>query len=138
MASVTALRNGIATRLEAISGLRVHARAVEAIALPAATVRRSAIAYDSTFARGSDDMTFVVTLYVSAADFDRAQRELDDYLAGSGAKSVKAVIEADQTLGGVANFARVVSAGEDGLTNYAGQQCLAVDFIIGVTADGEV
>jgi len=40
---------------------------------------------------------------------DRAFADLDDYLAYSGAKSIRAAIEGDETLGGVAQSLTVVS-----------------------------
>lgn len=136
MTSVTAIKDGLAARLATISGLRVHATPPGAINPPAAVIRRAQTRYDSTMARGSDDHAFVVTVFVSLASDAAAQDQLDAYLATSGASSIKAAIEGEDTLGGIVHFARVVSAEEDRTLEYGGVVYVAVDWIVEVTASG--
>lgn len=136
MTSISAIRNGIKDRLATISGLHALDTVPGNVTPPAAVVRRRQTSYDSTMARGSDDHQFTVSLLVSQASWEHGQEELDKYLATSGASSVKAAIEGDMSLGGVVHFARVVSAGEDGIVDYAGVSYFSVDFTLEVTADG--
>lgn len=138
MASISAIRDGLKTRLETISGLRAHDTVPGQINPPAAVVRRRQINFDSTMARGSDDFLFTITLLIQFGENRNAQNQLDAYLAGSGTLSIKAAIEGEQTLGGVVDFARVAQAGEDALMEYNGVEYLSVDFTVEVTADGSV
>lgn len=133
MTAITAIRDGLKARLETIPGLRAHDTVPGQINPPAAVVRRTSIAFDATMGRGSDDLTFVVTLFVQVGNDRTAQDALDGYLATSGATSIKAAVEGEETLGGIVSFARVASAGEDVLVEYAGVQYLSVDFVIEVT-----
>jgi len=63
------------------------------------------IVYDLNAGRGADTFFFTVLLIVARADDRAAQNNLDAFLTGSG--SIKAAIEVDRTLGGVANTCRV-------------------------------
>lgn len=131
--SVSDIRDRLKTRLETIPGLRVHDTVPSQINPPVAVIRRRRIDFDSTMARGSDDFIFVVSLFVQLASDPHAQDALDEYLAGTGTKSVKAAIEG-AALGGDVDFARVTTAEEDGIIEYAGGSFLAVDFLVDVTA----
>jgi hypothetical protein len=55
-------------------------------------------------------MDFTITIVVYRQSERVAQEELDKYTAFSGAQSVRAAIEADRTLGGVADDLIVGSA----------------------------
>lgn len=137
MASLIALRAGIATRLATINGLRAHEDVPDVVTPPAATVRpapETFIQWDTTFARGSDDYTFVVTLFVSRASDRQGQLALDAYLAGSGTKSIKAAIEGDETLGGLAMWTHVVEARNYGPFTYAAEQYFGCEFLVSVGA----
>lgn len=113
MASIDDVRNGLATQLKMISGLRVESVPPSTISAPCAVVYRRRTNFDSTMHRGSDEHEFVVTVYIATANNRNAWASLDAYMAGSGASSIKAAIEADQTLGGVVSYARVASIEED-------------------------
>jgi len=66
--------------------------------------------YDAAMGRGADRGSFPVHVVVGRVS-DRAARDaLVPYMAGAGAASVVAAIDADPTLGGAADTARVVSA----------------------------
>lgn len=136
MTSVTAIKDGLATRLATITGLRVHATPPGTIHPPAAVIRRAQTRYDSTMARGSDDHSFVITVFVSLASDAYAQDALDAYLATSGSSSIKAAIEGEDTLGSTVHFTRVASAEEDRTVEYNGVVYVAADWIVEVTASG--
>lgn len=134
MAAVRAVRAGLVARLQTISGLRVYDNVPGQPMTPAAVVRpgEPAVVFDSTMARGCDEMLFTVLVLVSFANHDTAQDALDPYLSGSGDQSLKAVIEAEQTLGGVVSYARVARIGSYGEVAYAGATYLGADFTVEV------
>lgn len=138
MASVSSIRDGLKTRLATISGLATYDVLPETFEVPAAVVRPGDpfVIFDQTMARGSDDIVFTVTIYVTRTDEIAAQDALDAYLAGSGSNSIKAAIEADATLGGAAHFARVVMATDYGPASVGGQVFMSVSFSVAVTASG--
>lgn len=140
MASVSAIRDGLRSRLATISGLRVPDRPPGEVSTPAAIVTGPAINYDSTMARGSDDFTFTVTLLVSRAWDRAAEQQLDGYLAGSGSTSVKQVLEATPAGLGVSgvDFVRVVSTTEPDSIEVGTIAYLGVLITVEVTADGTV
>lgn len=99
-------------RLRLIIGLRVWDYPPDKIAPPAAIVGfPSEISYDATVMRGLDRVVIPVSVLVGKVS-DRASRTvLAAYLSGTGASSVKTIIEGDGgTLGGVADTVRVSSA----------------------------
>ncbi|PXY21125.1 hypothetical protein [Prauserella muralis] len=136
MASVSALRDGIGVRLKTISGLNVLSRPGGNVITPAARVMPTRILYDSTMSRGADDFLFAVLLLVSLTADIEAYDDLDAYLAGSGPTSVKAAIEADGSLGGIADFARVREVTQYGWVEVDGVQYLGAEQIVEVTASG--
>lgn len=134
MASDAQIRDGLVTRLQTITGLTAYDHVPGQVNAPAATVSRRLTRFDSVMARGADDFEYVVRILVSTADPKLAQEAMSLYLAGSGGASIKAAIEGDQTLGGVANFARVSEASEEGITSVGEVDYLAVDFTVEVCA----
>lgn len=108
MADIKQVADGIADRLETIDGLGVHREPPGTVESPAAAVSLESVDYDSTMSRGSDDLTFVVDLFLT--DGPQGLENLYAYLNGSGAKSIKAAVEEDPTLGGVAMYAVVTEA----------------------------
>lgn len=109
MASVTAIRQGLADAVAAIDGLRTEATVPAQINPPVAIIGAPSIEYDASFSRGADRYVFEVSLFVSSASARASQNNLDAYLESEGTNSVKVAIEADPTLGGAAHTARVVS-----------------------------
>lgn len=85
----------IATQLGTITGLQVHSFPPDAIYPPAAVVDYpESITYDVTYGRGVDRMTVPIVVLVGRVS-DRSSREqLAAYCDGSGASSIKAVLEA--------------------------------------------
>lgn len=134
MASDVSIRDGLVTRLQTITGLTGYDHIPGQINAPAATVSRRQTRFDSVMARGADDFEYLVRVHVPFADPKLAQEQMSEYLAGSGAKSIYAAIDGDDTLGGVADFSRVREAGEEAIANVGGVDYLAVDFVIEVTA----
>ncbi|MER5252905.1 hypothetical protein [Streptomyces sp. NPDC002855] len=138
MASVIAIRDGMATRLLTISGLRVSDYVPGQINPPAAVIipgdpesqTAQMISFDSTMARGSDDMLFTVMILVSLAHDRVAHEKLDAYLDGSSATSVKAAL--DGNLGGVVSYCRVASCRRYGRVKWGNQDYLGAEFLVEV------
>lgn len=102
MASLSALRAGIATRLATISGLRTASTMPDNPNPPIAIVIPNNIDYHTAFAKGMQTYGFTVILIVGRVDERTAQNKLDGFVSSTGANSVKLAIESDKTLGGVA------------------------------------
>ncbi|WP_427422662.1 hypothetical protein [Lysinibacillus fusiformis] len=136
MASLTAVRDGLKARIETITGVTGYARAVGEVNVPAVVVTPGQIVFDDAMQRGSDLLTFTLVLLVTLGDSDLAQQQLDEYLAGSGDRSIKAAVEGDQTLGGVADWTDVKGVQAYGLIEYAGRQYVGARFPVEVNVDG--
>lgn len=132
MASLADLRDGLATRIGTVSGLRVTAWQPDAVRPPIAFVLPDTIEYDLNANRGADTTTFLVTVLVGRADDRAAQRNLDGYIFGAG--SIKAAIEADRTLGGAANTCRVVEMRNYGSVAVGDQVYLGCEFSVEVVS----
>lgn len=105
--TIDQLRAGLKARLATVSGLRAQATMTEDPVPPAAVVMPKRGAFDQTF-DGKASYVFEVHLYMQLGDLNRAQTALDAYLSLSGANSLAVAVAADPTLGGVADYARVV------------------------------
>jgi hypothetical protein len=144
MARVSVLRDGVAARLRTIDGLRVYDTLPGTVEAPAAVVIPGApssvdgtfIRFDGSFGRGHDDITVTIVLIVGTASDRSAQELLDEYLSGDGEQSVKAAVEGDETLGGVAYNACVVSAHDYGLTTWADVPYLGARLRVDIVAPG--
>lgn len=104
MATLTDIRAGLAEALTNALGDTVQATGY-VLSQPTAPffdieLAQDAADYDQTVARGLDLWRLIVRGVVSF-DLDlQAQKQLDEWVAPSGATSVKAALEADRTLGG--------------------------------------
>jgi len=132
MSSMTALRDGIATRLATVNGLRVSATYLDAPRPPVAMVLPDRIDYDLDGSRGADQFFFTVSLLVGRADDRAAQRNIDDYVVGTN--SVKKAIEDDRTLGGAADTCRVTEMRNYGQVSVGDVVYLGVEFEVEVVA----
>jgi hypothetical protein len=85
----------VTTQLDTIAGLRCFGYPPDNITPPAAIVTYpEEMLFDATYDRGADTITLPVIVAVGKVH-DRATRNLiDAYCAGSGASSIKAVVEA--------------------------------------------
>lgn len=104
MADVTALRQGLAANLATISGLRVKAAIKESIAPPTAVIYPSStpVEFHQASANGHALFNFEVMVIVGRADAEASQNALDAYISTTGSKSIRAAVELDKTLGGIA------------------------------------
>lgn len=101
---------GIGTRLETISGLRVDAFMANQINPPAALVGVPPIEqYRSAMQRGQFQLSPVVYIFVSATLDRIGQQLLASYADVTGDNSIPLAIEGDRTLGGVVDDCVVTS-----------------------------
>jgi hypothetical protein len=128
VATIAQIREGIATNLRTIAGLRTTDTVPDNPQPPVAIVSPSSIQYDLSFQRGLDLHNFVVMIIVGRASERNAQRTLDLFCAGTGASSVKAAIESNRTLTGLVQDLRVTSMRNYGSTVIGETTYLAVEF----------
>lgn len=84
----------VSDRLDTIDGLRCFAYPPATVSPPAAIVSYPhAYTYDETYGRGMDRMTLPVVVVVGKVSDRSARNQLGAYVDGSGAASVKAVLE---------------------------------------------
>jgi len=100
MASLQAIRTAIKVTLETgIDGLRVHDTVPDVVNLPAVVVEPVTAEFDRAFGRGWDQYSFRLWVLVSRAEPRVGQNQLDGYLTGAGATSIRQVIFNNKTLG---------------------------------------
>ena len=106
------LKDGLKTRLETISGLRVYDQPPSSPnEFPCAVIVTGDVDYQLAFAGNTFGVELLVhILLAQAAQPLKAWEDLDNYLNPVGTKSIRATVEGDQTLGGAADWAKVVSA----------------------------
>ena len=111
-ATPSQVKDGLKVRIETISGLRAFDYQPDQVNPPFAFPTLNEIRYHQTgMGTGGVVMDFTITIVVGRASERTAQDELDKYTAFSGAQSIRAAIEADRTLGGVADDLIVNSSG---------------------------
>jgi len=132
MSSLVNLRTGLANAMGNISGLRTSATVPDNPRPPIAIVMPERIVYDLNARRGADTYFFAIMLLVGRADDRAAQNNLDGFIVGPN--SIKAAIESDRTLGGVANTCRVTEMGNYSSMSVGDTLYLAAQFTVEVVA----
>lgn len=126
MSTVTEVKTGLKDAL-AVDGVRTYATATMNPTPPALVVHGpTRWTYDADF-DGTTTYTMQVVIYVNpAGDTTRAQTAIDAFLAPAGSRSIRALVDADRTLGGVAHYAHVVGGSDYArLVDVAGTQLLS-------------
>lgn len=135
--NVKAVMDEIAGKLNTITGLRAFGYPVAKLPLPGAVVGLPEdIAFDQTYGRGSDAMTFPIWVMVPRADDRAAVVQLLPYLDGSGAKSVKAKVDSTATNTYTSCDTVTVTMAEPGSYTYNGVDTLGAEFTVTVTGSG--
>lgn len=124
MALLSDLREGIATNLRTIAGLRATATVPDNPNPPLAIIYPQNMDYDDTFQRGMTTYNFRVLVVVGRVDERTAQNKLDAFVSSTGASSIKSAIESDKTLGGSAFDLRVTA-----MTNYGSLDISEVTYL---------
>ena len=131
-ATVSQVATGLATRLATISGLRTSAYQPEQLNPPFAFPTLNRIEYHRAFAGGDVVMDWTVNVIVGRYVDRNSFAILDDYLSYSGAKSVRAAIEGDPTLGGVCSTLIVRSGADITSLDAGGAQFLVIQMQVEV------
>jgi len=106
MADITDIREAIAENLASISvpewgDFQISAWMLAQPTPPCIHVFPAGTDYDLTMQRGGDTLHFTVQAFVPFGPDQGMQRNLDKFIATSGATSVKAALQSDPSLGGI-------------------------------------
>jgi hypothetical protein len=134
MPTVQELREGLATRLRTISGLRAASTQPDNPNPPQAIVNLDSITYDSAYSRGLDEYQFTILVLAGRVAERTSQNRLEAYLNPSGSSSVKTAIQGDRTLGGKAQTLRVTEVTSYGSINVGDVTYLAANLTVVVYA----
>lgn len=134
---LAAVMDAIATQLDTIAGLRVHPHPPDSIHPPAAVVTYpDSYDFDQTYARGADRLELPVVVLVGKVSERSARDTLAAYVNGSGAKSIKAVVESGTYT--AFDTVRVTGASFDVIgVGSPETQYLAATFVLDITGSGE-
>ena len=135
MPTITQIRDGIATNLQTITGLRTAAEVPDNPNPPQAVVQMGNVSYDTAFQGGLTTYSFIVSVIVARVTENRAQERLDAYASTSGASSVKNAIESDRTLNGLVGDLRVIEMTNVGAVLLGEATYIAADFAVTVYAE---
>ena len=108
--NLIAVRQGLATALDTISGLRVFDYVPDSAPVPAAIVEPLEITYGAAMQDGLHNLRGYVTVFDGRMSDRSSQDRVDTYVATTGTKSIKAAIEADPTLSGSCQTSQVIGA----------------------------
>lgn len=135
MASIKGLRDGLKTRLATVTGIYTHDTIPDDVYPPAAIVGfPTTVRYDFTMRTPVSRYTFPVRVIAGRVAEDEGQDKVDDLCSPDGALSIRAAVDSDPTLGGVAHSSRVVEARNFGVYEVAGIPYIGGEFEIEVIA----
>jgi hypothetical protein len=132
--SISTIRDGLATNLGTISGLRTAADLPDNPSPPIAVVALNNIQYDQAMNGGLVIYTFTITVIVGRVSERSAQNKLNAY-ASTGAGGVKAALQSDKTLSGAAYDVQLTEMTNVGAINLGEQQYMAAEFSAIVYSD---
>ncbi len=133
--SIATIRDGLATNLQTITGLRATADITDNPTPPIAIVQLNRVEYDNAFNKGLTIYNFVISVVVGRASERTAQDRLNAFATPSGASSIKLAVQSDRTLGGSAYDVRVSEMQNIGAVLLGGENYLAADFAVQVYAN---
>jgi hypothetical protein len=134
MASITAIRSGLATNL-LTANVRSSGTIPALVNPPFAVVAPSGVNYHRAFNNGLSEYSFTITLIVGQASERNAQNAIDPYCSSTGTSSIRRAVESDKTLGGVAYDTVVTDMRNYGSTTIGETTYLAAEFSVVVQAD---
>ena len=101
------IQDKLAEALQTIPGLRVADHLPEQINPPVAVIQVQTVTYHRAMRGGLSTFEYVVSVVAGRLGDRTAQRTLDAWMSWDGALSVRAALEDDQTLSGVAQSVKV-------------------------------
>lgn len=127
------VREGLAAALREIQGVQAMAYVLGSPTPPFAQVMRGPLSYHEAMGDGTSTWTMLVRVFVANVTDIGAQKKLDEFLSVDGARSVKAAIEADPTLGGkVADLIVTGASGEQEFVRDQGGPLLGSEWTVEV------
>ena len=135
MPTITQIRDGLATNLATISGLRTSAEIPDNPSPPIAIVQLNRVAYDGAFQGGMTTYDLTVSVVVGRVAEREAGKRLDAFASTSGLQSIKEAIESDRTLSGLVFDLRVIEMQNIGAVLLGEASYLAADFAVTVYAE---
>lgn len=138
MADIAAIRDGLSSLIDDISGLEVYDTWPGTIVTPCAIVQPSEnpIVFDETMGRGLDGFELDAIVLVGRVIDKAGQDKLDGYMAGSGVLSIKAKVDADRTLNGSVSTSRVIGVRDYGTFEWGDVSYFGCRFTIQAWATG--
>jgi hypothetical protein len=133
MATISELRQGLATNLQTISGLRVVDTLPDLVNPPMAMIGLTKVAYNQQNQRSMAEYTFQVTVVLGRVSERTAQRDMD-ILVAPGQGSVKYAIESNRTLSGKAYDVFVPELSAIGAVSINGIDYFSAEFSVQVFA----
>lgn len=134
MASITAIRSGLATNL-LTANVRSAGTIPALVNPPFAIVAPAGVNYHRAFNNSLSEYSFTITLIVGQASERNAQNAIDAFCSSTGDSSIRRAVESDKTLGGVAYDTVVTDMRNYGSTTIGETTYLAAEFNIVVQAD---
>lgn len=131
-ATISQVSEGIATRLATITGLRTFSYQPDNAYPPFAFPSLNSIEYHKAFSGGMQTYSFTVTVVTGRVDEKSGQDELDAFASYDGAKSVRAALEADKTLGGVVDTLILSSSANVSAMSVGDSNFITLDFTLTV------
>ena len=126
--TLATIRAALADACETL-GLHSSGYITDDITTPAAVVARTTVTYDSTMGRGSDELTFRVSVYVDRTDEVGAQQFLDELVEPGTSMTLKTILEdADTATAAGVHYIRVRTASEVNQGSIGSLNYLSVDF----------
>lgn len=141
--NILLVRQRLAAAAATITGLECLPYVPWQVPEPCFFVGEVDVQFDQAMNRGLDRATVICRLLVSKADDLSGQALLDGYLAGAGATSVKAALEAARGAPGVAALSgacddfRVTSIRGYGLFTHGANTYLGAEFVVDVIGSGD-
>jgi hypothetical protein len=134
MADIQLIRQGLATNLATIPGLRTSVDIPDNPNPPMAMIQLVRADYHQDFRNGMTEYTFAVQVVVGRQDDRTAQRKLDAYCNSDSVSSVKRAIESNRNLGGNAFDTVVTQMSSYGSVLVNDTTYLAAEFAVRVLA----
>lgn len=136
MATIKEIMAGLRTSLSTIDGLNVVEVTPGQITVPAAVVGLPGeVDYLRTFTDQNIDLVFNVWVVTSTAVDFAGQQMLAEYMDKQGLKSILAALGVDKTLGGVVDYAELVSCVPQ-MVDFNGVNYYGALFTVAVAASG--
>lgn len=134
--SVSDIAAALGNALGTIPGMRVVDYLADTISPPVALVAIDTVDYHGSFGNSDVDVEHLFTVYmVLPRASDRAGIALmESYMSQSGTSSIRAALEADQTLGGVVSTLLVTKSGPPASISINGAEYISLPFSVEVHA----